>query len=426
MKILFVAIIILSRFVTSILRLTGKGRGTALPGLIVERYFSFLIPYIFQLLPKTILITGTNGKTTTRTILTKILEDSGQKVIQNKSGSNLIRGLISEILSEVSLMGNLDKDIAVFEVEEATMPKLCLLINSEQIIVTNLYRDQLDAYGEIDRTEKFIQEAIDLSKQATVILNGDDPRVSKLTTKAKKIFFGIDDAYIKLFRYEGTQSTKAEIDIQATNIKIHSNLSNSFEIEKESYQLNLPGVFQIYNALAAVTSAKELGYDKDLNKVIEKVKPAFGRGEIIEYNDSTLQFLLIKNPAGLNLTLRLLNEIDKELKLIIILNDQTADGKDVSWIWDAEMEMLKDMNITEIICSGSRANDMLLRIKYSLGELKTHSLNHYSTLDNKTQIKLVKMEDFPKILNRGNYYVLPTYTAMLQLRKLLTGNALNV
>lgn len=427
MKLILIFTIWFTKFLTHALRFSGKGRGTALPGLIIEKYLNFLIPKILELSPYTILITGTNGKTSTRTILTKIFETSGKIVLQNRSGSNLIRGIISEILLQSSLTGKVKADIAVFEVEEATMPKLCRFIKPEQIIVTNLFRDQLDAYGEIDRTQKFIQEAIDLSDDALVILNGDDPRVSSLVVDSNQVFFGLEDKHRGDFSYEGNNTNEVEVHYKASDIKITKNLGTQFVVNYSNYKLSIPGVFHIYNALASIASTNELKIsEKDISEGIKQAKPAFGRGEIIKYRNSELQFFLIKNPAGLDLSLDLLKNIDEKINLIFVLNDNTADGKDVSWIWDGQFEKLNKLQIKQIICSGTRTSDMLLRVKYAINGLERKSQNEFVSLAKNFQVTTVDLQELPNHLKEDKYFVLPTYTAMLNLRKLLTGNALNV
>lgn len=419
MKFLYLLTILFAKSLTVILKLTKKGRGTALPGLIVQKYIPILIPYILNKSPYTILITGTNGKTTTRTFLCNVLE-SKYKVLQNRSGSNLLRGIISEIISQSDYFGNVKHKFAVFEVEEASMPNIAKFIKAEQIIITNLYRDQLDAYGEVDRTQKFIQEAVDLSPESFIILNGDDPRVSQIKVQNDRvIYFGINDPLIKMFDYEGNIDIKNGITKRtASRLEIKKNLGTSFTFDGETYEVNIPGYFNVYNALASILSAGILNIDTDnIKNAISMTKPAFGRGEIIEINDKQLHLFLVKNPAGFNLNLDLIKSI-KDINLALVLNDNIADGKDVSWIWDSNLEILNQMKARQIICSGTRSEDMLLRVKYAIDK------------DNNSEITEIKplSELTMHILNSNvkHFYILLTYTAMLELRKLILGNSLNV
>jgi len=433
MVLVYVGLNWFTKFLTFVLKVTGRGRGTALPGLIVEKYFPFVIPYVLEKSPYTILITGTNGKTTTRTILANIVEGEGG-VIQNRSGSNLLRGIISEIFSQSDLLGRVSAKYAVFEVEEATIPKLTKLLKPEQIIVTNLYRDQLDAYGEVDRTQKFIQEAIDNSSQAKVILNGDDPRVRNLNAKGNNdtVYFQIDDPLKENFNYESTLSEDLLKDaLTAQHLKINTDLSTDFSYSGKKVNLKLPGYYHVYNAIAAIASAEILEIDPEkIITAVEHTKPAFGRGEVVKFQVKNIQILLVKNSVGFNLNLDLLKNI-KNPEIALILNDKTADGKDVSWIWDSQLEILNEIKPKTIICSGTRANDMLMRVKYALPNLQ-ETKESAVYFDEKTGTNVILAKNLKSVLNllaksqSNTFYILTTYTAMLELRKLITGNSLNV
>lgn len=433
MILIYILVTWFCKLLTLVLKITGQGRGTALPGLIIEKYFPFLIPYILNKLPYTILITGTNGKTTTRTLISHILKEEGT-VIENRSGSNLIRGIISEIVLQSNVLGGLDVNYAVFEVEEATIPKLTKLLKPKQIIVTNLYRDQLDAYGELDRTKSFIQKAIKMSPESHLILNGDDPLLVNLTTDLNQTtsFFQIDDKLKTKFDYEGkATSSKKDNSIIAKSLKINNDLTTSFIVENTKINLRLPGYYNVYNALATITCTKILGlsYSKIIS-AIEQTKPAFGRGEIINYKGKKLQILLVKNLAGMNLSLDLLSNIDNS-EIVFILNDRKADGRDVSWIWDSNFELLNRINPRAIICSGTRANDLLNRIKYALNGLEnTNVVDKFYKKNTHLPVLIhYDIEDTIKYFEKSSnstIYILATYTAMLELRKRITGNSLNV
>ncbi len=431
MQIILVTTLVILRCVTVVLKLTKKGRGTALPGLLIEKYFPQLIPHIFSKTPYTILITGTNGKTSTRSFLVKILE-SKYRVISNRSGSNMQRGILSEVLSQMDILGNIKADYAVFEVEEATIPRLSSLLKPKQIIVTNLFRDQLDAYGEIDRTFNFIQQAVTQSAQATIIINGDDPRLLALEIhpKSKHFYCGIDDRIVNKFKYEGQTPSNNEEKLVAREIKVLRNLNTSFKWENYTTTLQLPGYFQVYNALYAIKSADLIGIDKDtINRQLQSMRAPFGRGERVKYKSKDLTIFLIKNPAGFNLTLNLLTHIENPT-LVFILNDRIADGKDVSWIWDSSLEVVSKIAPKSIYCVGERAEDMLLRIKYSLTGTLLEEGNYYKDTNSTTRVYLCKEQKrLLKYLENeqsSEIFIMATYTAMLELRKLLTGNALNV
>lgn len=432
MQILFIFIVWAVKLTTLILKVSGKGRGTALPGLVVEKYYPKIIPYILTKPSITILITGTNGKTTTRTILANILQQDG-KVVQNRSGSNLIRGIISELINQTDYLGRLDAKYAIFEVEEATIPRLSNMLSPQQIIVTNLFRDQLDAYGEIDRTQKFIQAAIKNCPDSTLILNGDDPRVRQLNLAMPNTtyYYQIAKQYKNLFAYEGE---KTDISLKnssiAKDLVIKEDLTSEFMLDDRKIMLQLPGYYNVYNALAAILSAQLLGIsDSKIMNAVQNTLPAFGRGELIKYQDKHLQILLVKNPVGFNLNLDLLRTLP-HTNIVFALNDKIADGRDVSWIWDSNVELIQAIKPAQIICSGLRAADMLLRVKYALPGLKSDKKHSYFDKDTGLQVKLIP--DFRELLTfiqnskTSHFYILSTYTAMLELRKLLTGNSLNV
>lgn len=406
------------------LRLTGRGAGTALPGLICERYFPWVYEYLMSNLKNTIAITGTNGKTTTQTILKNILEAKGYKVLNNKAGSNMKRGIISELLKQSDLKGKLDFDYMIFEVEEATFPKIIKDIKPQAIIVTNLFRDQLDAYGEIDKTQSYIIEGIKQMPDAKLILNHDDPKVREIKTKVTNVssFINLHDEITKEIKFEIYENEQTEtIDTEklftAKDCRVDEGFGNNFNVElKEGrsklllngLNLNVPGKFQIYNALSAIAAARALGVDvNSIRKGITNFKPAFGRGEEIE----NFKVLLVKNPAGATLNVDLIKNVRK-LNLMLILNDNIADGKDVSWIWDCDFEKLNEADIEHIIFSGKRANDIQLRIKYALSTRK------FNNIKTDLEPNIAQAINIARKTNK-KFFVLPTYTGMLEFRKSL-------
>jgi UDP-N-acetylmuramyl tripeptide synthase len=421
----FVLLQVFFSLLNIVLRLTGRGAGTALPGLICEQYFPWVYPYLIGKLKNTIAITGTNGKTTTQSILKDILEAKGYTVLNNKAGSNMKRGIISELLKRASLSGELNFDYTIFEVEEATFPKIITDINPQIIIITNLFRDQLDAYGEIDKTQSYIVEGIKLMPKAKIILNFDDPKVREIKDMVtnQAYFVHLEDEITKEIQFEIYDENTDKTQTQAENIvigkdcKTDDNFKNAFNVilrERNSkillngLTLDVPGKFQIYNALSAIAAARLLSVDvNSIRKGIEVFKPAFGRGEEI----GNFRILLVKNPAGGTLNIDLIKDI-KKLNLMLILNDNTADGKDVSWIWDCDFEKLNQTDIEYIIFSGKRAYDMQLRIKYALSDRKFKNLKMDLETNISNAVQLAKK-------NGNNFFVLPTYTGMLELRKAL-------
>ena len=428
--------VLLAKTISKVLILLNKGQGSALPGLVVEKIDPQILTFFAKQIPNIILVTGTNGKTTTQKALVSILKIANKKVLSNSSGSNMKRGLISGFIKRASITGKLDYDYAVLEVEEATMPRVVNELQPMQILVTNLFRDQLDAYGEIDRTKKFIKNAISISPKALVIQNADDPQLQDLLKglENKSISFGLQGQYLFDFKYEG-KMTNIKNCLRAKDIEINpEDLSTTFilPISKETEQKYIfpaPGIYNVYNALAAIISAQELKIpNSDIKKGLRLMEIAFGRGEEIILDDMKFKILLAKNPAGMDLVLQLLTLV-KSPQTIFLLNVKIADGKDVSWIWDSKFELLKKINPKIIICSGSRGWDLLLRIKYVYGNLQKRSIDNYVT---SSGIEIFLVEDQSDLINflklkgfKGNFYLIPTYTAMLAFRKLTLGKAID-
>jgi len=424
--------LIFIRLLGKTLSLLNLGSGTALPGLLVEKYRPSLFTHYTKQLKFVVLVTGTNGKTTTKTLLSDILDKAGIKHITNRSGSNLKRGLLSSFISQSNVFTKLHSDFGVFEVEEATLPQIIKDIKPNILIVTNFFRDQLDAYGEVNKTREYVRKAIEESPSIELILNADDPMVSSLANQLENTvrYFSIPKNLRGKSLYEEHEGTErpvmeAETAKNTTTVEritINPDLSTEFSIEGQKFNFKTPGIYHVYNALAAIATAKVLNIQ--ISKIQEAFKifqPAFGRGEEISYkaaNNKTIKFkvLLIKNPAGFTLTLNLLEKLKgQKIKLLLILNDKIADGRDVSWIWDADVEKLHIIQPDLIIASGTRAEDMALRVKYSGFE------DVQICSDIKQSVKAIS-----ELTENGEtIYVLPTYTAMNEFRKILGRKLIN-
>lgn len=410
-----------------VIKLFGK-TGSALPGLIAENIYPEILKDLRKNIKILVLVTGTNGKTTTQTLLKSITETAGLESISNSTGANLKRGVISAMIKNIGF-SNKKFDIGIFEVEEATLPKIISQINPEYLIVTNLFRDQLDAYGELDRTQKFILEAIKLTPAMEVILNQDDPKVYEIKEKVSNRIttYGIETEKIGHKIYEKDSELNTSADYKAENINIDAQLNSTFTIKNNAIQIKTPGIFHIYNAVAAFAIAEKLNIPLDKILIgLKNSQSAFGRGEIINSENTKYQVLLIKNPAGFTLTLDLLTRL-KNINIGIFLNDNIADGKDVSWIWDSNVEILNHIKPNNIFVSGERKEDMLLRIKYAMGQLTKISENEYQIENTKIYLMndIAEIKDYAKKLNLSKIFLLPTYTAMLQTRKVLLGKELN-
>lgn len=439
-------IVILGKAIQLIFNKSNLSGGSALPGLIAEKIDGEALGKLSKRLDKVILITGTNGKTTTTKMLVEILKAGGHSVITNGSGSNLTRGLISALIRESNLLGRLRAKTAVLEVDEASMPEAVRLTNPSVILVTNLFRDQLDRYGELDKTAVILQKAIKNSR-AKVILNADDPLVSILTTGYEDnsvIFYGVtepklhheDDQLtasdsrnclvcghvlnfeIKYFGHIGKFSCpncefrRPELDYEATTVALEGLKGSTFSVSGiDSLKIGLPGLYNVYNSLAALAVAAELGVDSDtVTKSLKTFTAAFGRIEQVKIKSRNLFLLLIKNPTGFNQVIQTFLTEKTKHNVLIAINDNFADGQDVSWLWDVEFESLV-ANSKDITVTGKRSGDMALRLKYAGCEE-----SRITEIENLEQAATHAINTTPE---KETLMIMPTYTAMLSLRKIL-------
>ncbi len=427
-------------------RVTGSG-GTALPGLVAQKLDkNILAKLTANNFPRGIIVvTGTNGKTTTTRLIANILEEEGISYVHNRTGSNLERGLIASVAEKSSLTARVKADIGLFEVDEAYMPRVCRAIKPSTIVVTNLFRDQLDRYGELDKIARSFRDLFEDLPQSQLVLNADDPLVASLgynlENERKVTYFGVGDfheaglkhdrtadsvfdpftqeklyytqqyfGHIGKYRGKGGEFTRPKIQFEARDLKQKGIESIQFVVNKttKAIKLDLPGIFNVYNSIAAYAALKtqlDLS-DESISKGIASSSAAFGRSEKLFYDDRELLMLLIKNPTGLNQMIQtyLLNERDR--LLVFVINDNFADGRDVSWLWDAALEDLRDYK-GKILVGGSRAWDMALRLKYA-------GLTDVGVETDKQKL----LDSIMKYTTKhSKVFVLPTYTAMLDLRK---------
>lgn len=394
--------------------------GTALPGLLLEKYFPGTLKSLFGQLDEVVIITGTNGKTTTARFLAHLLRQNQMSFLTNPSGSNMLRGLAAALIDQADWKGKLPTTRALLEVEEATLPRLVKLVKPKLTIVTNIFRDQLDAYGEIDTTRRYLAEAIKAVPRARLILNANDVRVAKLAqfSTAPAVFVGFADKYLSLIKLENRSRTvRDKADYVIDKIHTDEDLKNSFEIRSGKKSLTIsqpiPGIQNCFNATLALVGFSHI-VNADLYGAYPKnrldlstMKAAFGRGEIVRVKNTDFQILLAKNPAGMNLNLHLLSRVKKPEAVLFILNDKIADGRDVSWIWDAQLELLLQLQFQKVFVAGTRRWDMALRLKYAGIEVT----RVYDSIAE--AVSGISGRNCSKVL------VLPTYTAMLELRRKL-------
>ncbi len=428
-----------SKLIVFLSRALGLGAGSTWPGhiaLMVNKNFIREIKTQNSKL-KTILIAGTNGKTTTSRMLRTILGYSGKKVINNEAGANLLNGIASSIVLHSSILGALKYDYAIFEVDENTLPLLVNEITPDVLVILNLFRDQLDRYGEVDSVAaKWYKALVKLPKNVDVILNGDDPHVAYLgkNIKAHVGYFGIDDSslYLKAKPHAMDASHCPNCGSRLTFTGIYFAHLGNWQCEScglkrpalnysEKHKV-LPGLYNFYNVQAAILAAKTLGTsDNIIKKALTMFTPAFGRQEEFDIEGKRIKIFLSKNPAGFNESIRTIKELGAK-NVLLVLNDRIPDGRDVSWIWDVDFEELDDMR--SIVVSGDRVYDLGLRLKYACSS-KTQN----STLRLRSGQELKIYEDLREAIykaletinNNETLYILPTYSAMLEVRKILTG-----
>lgn len=348
-----------------------RGGGSALPGLFVEKIDRRFIPDTLSSLPRGIvLVSGTNGKTTTTKMVVELLESQGLRVFTNRTGSNFSRGVAAALLGEVDSRGRLDADIAVLELDEAHAVHFVDIVPPTYSLLLNVMRDQLDRFGEIDTTATML-EHIAVATTQTVVINREDPRLRNIAKKLDKDvrFYGINTSLRELFPNDddlhGTQihlSDSLPADVTLESIGDKSTFS--FDGRSVTTSLQLEGAYNIFNAAAAITLARAvMGNEFQESALIQRlatVQPAFGRGEKILVDGQPCELVLVKNPAGFRLGLHSFDPTG--YATMIAINDNYADGRDMSWLWDVDFSSLKEHCVAEV--SGVRAYDMALRLQY--------------------------------------------------------------
>src|SRR3989344_2581415 len=422
------AAILAGKIIAFISRTLKIGGGAAAPGLYALKIQPNLVEGLVKKIPKNIIITGTNGKTTTARMLAHFAQSQGLKVIRNHTGSNLERGIASALINSYSHLTSGKVDLGIWELDEAAFQTVAPKIKPDLMVFLNVFRDQLDRYGEVDSVIKGWSNTLaKLDPKAIAVINGDDHNLLKLAESFKgKIYsFGVENYKIA---GEGLnhQKENRKLDLEAKNVKLNGLSGSFFRLPITNYQLTinlpLPGIYNIYNALAAISTASFLNIPiNQLTNQLSNFKSAFGRVEKFSLQPGRLHrkqegfIFLIKNPTGATQVFQTLSsEFKKGDGLLLALNDNLADGTDVSWIWDSNFELLchperlaKDL---KIYVSGTRAFDLAVRLKYAGFKITTSNV----------EPNIEKA--FKKVQNslKGRLFILPTYTAMLELQKILT------
>ena len=393
-----------------------RGGGSALPGLFVEKISPDFVSSTLQQLPKgVVVVSGTNGKTTTTKMVVALLESQGLKVFTNRTGSNFVRGVAAALLGDIDIKGNLDADIAVLELDEAHAVKFVELIPPRYSLLLNVMRDQLDRFGEIDSTAKMLQKIAEATTEA-VVMNREDSRIMKIADdlSVDVRYFGLNDSLLSHFPSDDdmhgkTTPKKADRPNSDVTLKDFNEKGAAFSIAGKDFvtPLKLRGVYNIYNSAAALALVRTIVPEASINSLLgalSTVTPAFGRGEVLTVGGQPLELVLVKNPSGFRLGLQ---SYDPEgYATMIAINDNYADGRDMSWLWDVDFTSL---NETPVYITGIRAYDMALRMQYDDVPIE------------KVEPELsIALRDFIANHPEDPKRIYCTYTAMLALRKELS------
>ncbi len=433
--------LMLAIWASKLLVLVGKIMGkksSSTPGRIALKICPDLITRLSKQVKKDIIaVCGTNGKTTTNNIICSVLESTGAKVVCNRIGANMTDGVATAFTENANIFGKLNADYACLEIDELFTVKVFDLLTPNYIVLTNLFRDQLDRYGDIDITVEALKKAVAKAPDAALILNGDDPIVTSfgLETGKKCIFFGVNDKvnvsvkenvegrfcrlcgselkynfyhYSHLGNYycSGCNFKRPQITYTAQNVNLDNGIS--FDIEDTKISVNYKGFYNIYNILAAFAVFENTGFDKNnFVKALENYKPQIGRME--KFDIGVEAYLnLAKNPAGFNQAISTVLADTRKKNIIFAVNDMPSDGEDISWLWDVDFESLKASNIGSIAVGGRRRDDLAVRFKYA--DFK----NVTSFDDMKSAIEFSKN-------NCEVLYVLVNYTVLFSTQDILRG-----
>jgi len=436
--------IVLARATGTLSRVAGVGGGTTVPGKLLWKLDPGAVDELAGRLPLgSALVSATNGKTTTAAMAAEILRGK-LRLAHNRSGANLVSGVASSLLSAR------DAELGLFEVDEAALPEVVRRLRPRAVCLGNLFRDQLDRYGELELVAGRWRAAVGgLPSDSRLVVNGDDPQVGDLgrdRDPATRTVFGVDDprhahtalqhaadskwcircgtpyeynaaymGHLGDYRCPNCGHARPPLDVIAREIELDGIERVSFDLVtpegSRQVRLGVPGLYNVYNALGAASLSRGLGATlDDVHAGLERFHAAFGRFERIDVDGKSLLVLLIKNPAGANEAIRTLLAGEPPTLLLVALNDATADGKDVSWIWDVDFEPLLP-TLDRLVATGDRAAELALRFKY--GGLDETAIEVVPELETALDRGL---ELTPP---GGQLVALPTYTAMLALREVV-------
>jgi UDP-N-acetylmuramyl tripeptide synthase len=426
-------------------RLIGRGGGSAVGGLVASVIDPRFVRDSFRGLASTVVVTGTNGKTTTTSLISGLSRDAGRRVMTNPTGSNLERGVAAAVLPYMDWVANLRDPAglhAVLELDERAFLDFGPALDPSVVVLLNLFRDQLDRYGEVNATATALATSMDQIKGATLVVNADDPALVSVARRYQGpvAFFGMDGwcgadapdvwadvrrcpecearlewswvvfAHLGDYRCEECGFCRPLPDVRVKDYESRGldGATYLLEIAEVGHPVStgLPGVYNAYNVAAAAAATRALALDTDaISSVLRAAEPVFGRAERIDAGPTTIVVLLVKNPSGANQAIDLLRSEASSFDVLVLLNDGVADGEDVSWIWDVEFDRLAAHRIT---VGGVRAEDLALRLKYAHGRQVAGKIHVQNSIEAALNVAL---NTAPRYL-----VILPTYTAMLELR----------
>jgi lipid II isoglutaminyl synthase (glutamine-hydrolysing) len=434
-------------------RRLSVGGGTTIPGVVARRISPGFLRDLTAALPRgVVVVTGTNGKTTTARMLAAIMQEAGVRVLHNRAGANLVSGLTATAVTNSTLWGRPQADLAIFETDEAHVPQVIVETHPRVVLVLNLFRDQLDRYGEVDTiTQRWRTALATLPASSVVVLNADDPAVAGLGEGlgCRVVYYGLEDVrhgvgaarhvadsafcrrcgvpleytpnfygHIGHYHCPRCGLTRPTPDVRLRRLDLDGSSASTLLIERgeESFELHLPipGLYNAINALAAASAAAEIGATTaQVRDALHHFAAAFGRIERFRAAERDVLMALIKNPIGASETVRMITgdgaaADTPPLHLLIIINDKIADGTDVSWLWDADWERLAG-RVAHAVVSGTRAWDMAVRLKYA--GIEPERIEVEPELGTALDRALVAGPPDAVV------YLLPTYTAMLEMRR---------
>jgi UDP-N-acetylmuramyl tripeptide synthase len=434
-----------ARAVGELARRAGRGGGTSLPGKVLTRLDPHAIERLAARLPQgSAVISSTNGKTTTAAMAATVLERAGTVLVHNRAGANMAGGVASTLL-QAARRGAIEGQLGLFEVDEFWLDRVVPQLRPRALLLGNLFRDQLDRYGELETiADRWAATVAGLPDTAILACNADDPLIADLGRHHPGVrYFGVEDpamataemqhasdskhcrrcgaayeydaiylGHLGVYRCPACGQQRPEPAVAARHIRLHGTQSAAFELHTPAgtaeVELRLPGLYNVYNALGAAALCLGLGVSLEaIAEGLAAVSPAFGRAERVTIGERELAILLIKNPAGANEIVRTLVLEPGELDLLAILNDRTADGRDISWIWDADFEMLAG-RVRKVTCAGTRAAELALRLKYA--GLPGDRISVVPALG-------AALDAAIHACPTQRLFALPTYTALLELRQ---------